>query len=235
MTQAERYQFIIDYFSEHRPTAETELVYGNPYELLVAVILSAQCTDKRVNLTTPAFFNRFPDAETLSESSSDEVFSYIRSISYPNNKAKHLVGMAKMLVQDFQNQVPSDVDELVKLPGVGRKTANVIASVVYDLPAMAVDTHVFRVSARLGLTRGAKNPLQSRETIDKHLPDAIIPKAHHWLILHGRYICTARKPDCAQCGLTSICLFYAKKQQLELVKPAEQKVKRRVSSKPIKN
>jgi len=235
MTQAERYQFIIDYFSEHRPTAETELVYGNPYELLVAVILSAQCTDKRVNLTTPAFFNRFPDAETLSESSSDEVFSYIRSISYPNNKAKHLVGMAKMLVQDFQNQVPSDVDELVKLPGVGRKTANVIASVVYDLPAMAVDTHVFRVSARLGLTRGAKNPLQAEKQLIKHLPDAIIPKAHHWLILHGRYICTARKPDCAQCGLTSICLFYAKKQQLELVKPAEQKVKRRVSSKPIKN
>lgn len=240
MTQAERYQFIIDYFSEHRPTAETELVYGNPYELLVAVILSAQCTDKRVNLTTPAFFNRFPDAETLSESSSDEVFSYIRSISYPNNKAKHLVGMAKMLVQDFQNQVPSDVDELVKLPGVGRKTANVIASVVYDLPAMAVDTHVFRVSARLGLTRGAKNPLQAEKQLIKHLPDAIIPKAHHWLILHGRYICTARKPDCAQCGLTSICLFYAKKQQMELVKPAlskpaEQNVKRRVSSKPIKN
>jgi len=240
MTQAERYQFIIDYFSEHRPTAETELVYGNPYELLVAVILSAQCTDKRVNLTTPAFFNRFPDAETLSESSSDEVFSYIRSISYPNNKAKHLVGMAKMLVQDFHNQVPSDVDELVKLPGVGRKTANVIASVVYDLPAMAVDTHVFRVSARLGLTRGAKNPLQAEKQLVKHLPDAIIPKAHHWLILHGRYICTARKPNCAQCGLTSICLFYAKKQQSEIVKPVlskptEQKVKRRVSSKPIKN
>jgi endonuclease-3 len=240
MKQAERYQYIIHYFSEHRPTAETELVYGNPYELLVAVILSAQCTDKRVNLTTPAFFNRFPDAETLSESSSDEVFSYIRSISYPNNKAKHLVGMARMLVQDFQNQVPSDVDELVKLPGVGRKTANVIASVVYDLPAMAVDTHVFRVSARLGLTRGAKNPLQAEKQLVKHLPDAIIPKAHHWLILHGRYICIARKPDCAQCGLTSICLFYEKKQKLELVKtalskPSEQKVKRRVSSKSIKN
>lgn len=236
MTRPERFQFIIDYFSEHRPVAETELVYGNPYELLVAVILSAQCTDKRVNLTTPAFFVRFPDALTLSEASVDEVFSYIRSISYPNNKAKHLVGMAQMLVHTFNEEVPSSIDELVKLPGVGRKTANVIASVVFNQPAMAVDTHVFRVSARLGLTSGAKNPLQAEKQLVRYLPDAIIPKAHHWLILHGRYICLARTPKCSECGLTSMCNFYQKKQKSLELKPApkattsEQKKKQAVSS-----
>lgn len=206
----ERFDKVIQWFQENQPVAETELVYDNPYQLLVAVILSAQCTDKRVNTTTPAFFQRFPDPETLAGASVDEVFSYIRSISYPNNKAKHLVGMATKLVNEFNLVVPSDVDELMKLPGVGRKTANVIASVVYDKPTMAVDTHVFRVSARLGLSVGAKNPLQTEKQLIKHIPREIIPIAHHWLILHGRYICTARKPDCASCGLKDICKFYSK-------------------------
>lgn len=212
MTRTERFRHVIAYFSEHLPVAETELVYTNPYELLVAVILSAQCTDKRVNMTTPAFFRRFPDAPSLASASQDEVFSYIRSISYPNNKAKHLVGMARMLVDDFNNEVPADVNILQKLPGVGRKTANVIASVVYNLPAMAVDTHVFRVSARLGLTSGAKNPLQTEQQLVKYIPPEIIPKAHHWLILHGRYVCLARNPRCHECGLTDICLYYQKNQ-----------------------
>jgi len=215
MTRKERYQFIIQYFSEHNPVAETELMYSNPFELLVAVILSAQCTDKRVNLTTPAFFKRFPDAPTLSEASVDEVFSLIRSISYPNNKAKHLVGMAQILTQNFQNIVPSKVEDLMKLPGVGRKTANVIASVVYNLPTMAVDTHVFRVSARIGLTLGAKNPLQAELQLMKYLPKEIVSIAHHWLILHGRYACTARSPKCSECGLTEVCAFYSKKMKAE--------------------
>jgi endonuclease-3 len=215
MTRKARYQFIIQYFSQHVPIAETELIYSNPFELLVAVILSAQCTDKRVNLTTPAFFKRFPDALTLSEASVDEVFSLIRSISYPNNKAKHLVGMAQILTHNFQNIVPSKVEELMKLPGVGRKTANVIASVVYNLPTMAVDTHVFRVSARIGLTVGAKNPLQAELQLIKYLPKEIVPIAHHWIILHGRYVCTARSPKCSECGLTSICAFYLKKVKAE--------------------
>lgn len=215
MTRKERYQTIIQYFTEHNPVAETELLYSNPFELLVAVILSAQCTDKRVNLTTPAFFKRFPDAPTLSEASVDEVFSLIRSISYPNNKAKHLVGMAQILTQNFQNIVPSNVEDLMKLPGVGRKTANVIASVVYNLPTMAVDTHVFRVSARIGLTVGAKNPLQAELQLMKYLPKEIVPIAHHWLILHGRYACTARSPKCSDCGLTQVCAFYLKKMKAE--------------------
>ena len=215
MTRKERFQFIIQYFSQHNPIAETELLYSNPFELLVAVILSAQCTDKRVNLTTPALFKRFPDAVTLSEASVDEVFSLIRSISYPNNKAKHLVGMAQMLTQNFHNIVPSNVEDLMKLPGVGRKTANVIASVVYNLPTMAVDTHVFRVSARIGLTLGAKNPLQAELQLMKYLPKGIVPIAHHWIILHGRYVCTARSPKCSECGLTSICAFYQKKMTAE--------------------
>ena len=215
MTRKERYQFIIQYFSQHVPIAETELLYSNPFELLVAVILSAQCTDKRVNLTTPALFKRFPDAVTLSEASVDEVFSLIRSISYPNNKAKHLVGMAQMLTQNFHNIVPSKVEDLMKLPGVGRKTANVIASVVFNLPTMAVDTHVFRVSARIGLTLGAKNPLQAELQLMKYLPKGIVPIAHHWIILHGRYVCTARSPKCSECGLTSICAFYQKKMTAE--------------------
>ena len=208
MTKQERYTHILDYFTSHVPIAETELHYKNPYQLLVAVILSAQCTDKRVNLVTPVLFNHFPNAEALAASNSDTVFSYIKSISYPNNKAKHLVGMAKMLMKDFKGIVPGEVEDLMKLPGVGRKTANVIASVVYNKPTMAVDTHVFRVSARLGLTINAKNPLQTEKQLIKFIPDELIPKAHHWLILHGRYICLARKPKCNECGLKKWCKYY---------------------------
>ena len=210
MTKKERFEKVLAYFQDQMPTAETELHYTNPYELLVAVILSAQCTDKRVNMVTPALFERFPEAETLAVASSDEVFSYIRSISYPNNKAKHLVGMAKMLVEDFKNEVPSDITDLQKMPGVGRKTANVIASVVYDKPAMAVDTHVFRVSERLGLTTNAKTPLATEKQLVKHIPKELIATAHHWLILHGRYVCLARKPKCDKCGLKDWCKFYGK-------------------------
>lgn len=210
MTKKERFAFIIDWFEKNMPVAETELQYGNPYELLVAVILSAQCTDKRVNMVTPPLFKRFPDAETLAASSSDEVFTYIRSISYPNNKAKHLVGMAQMLIRDFGGIVPDSIEELVKLPGVGRKTANVIASVVYDKPAMAVDTHVFRVSARLGLTTGAKTPLQTEQQLVKYIPENRLAVAHHWLILHGRYICLARSPKCDKCAFTSVCPYFRK-------------------------
>ncbi|HSH64432.1 MAG TPA: endonuclease III, partial [Bacteroidia bacterium] len=194
MTKKERFEKIIDYFSTHQPVAETELHYKNPYQLLVAVILSAQCTDKRVNLVTPALFKAFPNASLLAKAGSDEVFEYIRSISYPNNKAKHLVGMAKMLTNDFKGIVPSEVEELQKLPGVGRKTANVIASVVYEKPAMAVDTHVFRVSNRLGLTTNSKTPLETERQLVKYIPEDKIAIAHHWLILHGRYICLARTP-----------------------------------------
>lgn len=212
MTLKERYDFLVKWFEEHNPAAETELSYSDPYELIVAVILSAQCTDKRVNLVTPELFKRFPEAESLAAATPEEVFQYIRSISYPNNKAKHLVGMAKMLINDFKGVVPSEVDELVKLPGVGRKTANVIASVVYEKPAMAVDTHVFRVSARLGLTRGAKNPLQTERQLVKHIPENRISVAHHWLILHGRYVCLARNPKCGECAFTGICLYYKKQK-----------------------
>ena len=208
MTKKERFEKIIEYFSRHRPVAETELEYTSPYELLVAVILSAQCTDKRVNLTMPAFIERFPDAESLAASSPEEIFPLIKSISYPNNKAKHLSGMAKMLVSEFNGVVPSDREELMRLPGVGRKTANVIASVVYNLPALAVDTHVFRVSARLGLTTGAKNPLQTEQQLVKYIPENKIAIAHHWLILHGRYVCVARRPRCEECGLTRWCLYF---------------------------
>jgi endonuclease-3 len=210
MTLKERFAYVISWFEQHMPVAETELHYSNPYELLVAVILSAQCTDKRVNLVTPELFRRFPEAESLAAATPEEVFQYIKSISYPNNKAKHLVGMAKMLTGDFKGVVPSEIDELVKLPGVGRKTANVIASVVYDKPAMAVDTHVFRVSARLGLTRGAKNPLQTEQQLVKYIPENRIATAHHWLILHGRYICLARNPKCGECGLRPVCVYYNK-------------------------
>jgi endonuclease-3 len=210
LTKKERFEKILDYFSRNMPVAETELKYSNPYELIVSVILSAQCTDKRVNMITPALFKAFPVPEVLAEASSDEVFPYIRSISYPNNKAKHLVGMAKMLVQDFKGVVPSDVDELQKLPGVGRKTANVIASVVYDKPALAVDTHVFRVSARLGLTTNAKTPLATEQQLMKYIPEEKVVIAHHWLILHGRYICVARNPKCEVCPLTQWCKYYEK-------------------------
>jgi endonuclease-3 len=208
MTKKERFEKIIGYFSEHQPIAETELQYGNPFELLVAVILSAQCTDKRVNMVTPALFKAFPTAEVMALSTSDEVFQYIKSISYPNNKAKHLVGMAKMLIHDFNGVIPSDVDELQKLPGVGRKTANVIASVIYEQPAMAVDTHVFRVAARIGLTTNSKTPLDTEKQLMKYIPKDKVAIAHHWLILHGRYICLARTPKCEICPLTELCKYY---------------------------
>jgi endonuclease-3 len=214
MRITERYSGVINWFQNNVPVAETELSYNNTFQLLVAVILSAQCTDKRVNMTTPALFERYPDAYVLAESSVDEIFSYIRSISYPNNKAKHLHGMANMLIRDFKNEVPDKVDELIKLPGVGRKTANVIASVVFNKPAMAVDTHVFRVSARIGLTRAAKNPNQAEKQLVKHIPDEIIPKAHHWLILHGRYTCLARKPKCEKCGITEYCKYFRAKHKI---------------------
>lgn len=219
MTKKERYQFLIDYFQEHAPNAETELIYDNPFQLLVAVILSAQCTDKRINATTPAIFAKYPDPETMSTATPEEMFKLIRSISYPNNKSKHLVGMAKMLMEDFNAEVPMTVEELVKLPGVGRKTANVITSVIDEQPNMAVDTHVFRVSARIGLTTAAKTPAAAEKQLIKHLPKEYVYKAHHWLILHGRYICTARKPKCEQCALSIICKFYNKqwahKQKIE--------------------
>lgn len=210
MTIKERYQRVMDYFQQHIPDAETELLYDSPYQLLVAVILSAQCTDKRVNLTTPSIFERYPDPESLSQASFDELFPLVRSISYPNNKTKHLIGMANKLLSEFNGQVPMTVEELVKLPGVGRKTANVITSVIDQQPNMAVDTHVFRVSARLGLTRNAKNPLQAEKQLIKHIPKELVHRAHHWLILHGRYTCTARKPKCAACGLKDICKYYPK-------------------------
>jgi endonuclease-3 len=210
LTKKERYQFFLEYFSEKQPAAQTELDYTDPYELLVAVILSAQCTDKRVNMITPAFYRRFPDAQALARAEQQEVFELIASCSYPNNKAKHLLGMARMLVEKFDGIVPDDVDILQQLPGVGRKTANVIASVVFHQPAMAVDTHVFRVADRIGLTTRAKNPYDAEMQLVKHIPEEKIPLAHHWLILHGRYICQARKPKCGQCDLKPVCRFYQK-------------------------
>lgn len=208
MTKQERYEFAIDWFKDNIPNAETELNYRNPYELLVAVILSAQCTDKRVNIVTPALFEQYPTAEMLAEATFEDVEPLVRSISFANNKTRHLLGMAKMLVEDYNSEVPDSVDKLVKLPGVGRKTANVITSVIYNQPNMAVDTHVFRVSARIGLTTNAKNPLQAEQQLIKHIPEELIHKAHHWLILHGRYTCLARRPKCEKCGLTSICKYY---------------------------
>jgi endonuclease-3 len=205
MKRAERFEAFVEYFSKNQPTAETELHYTNPYELLVAVVLSAQCTDKRVNMVTPALFNKYPNPQKLAKATSDEIFSYIRSISYPNNKAKHLVGLGQMLIKDFGGEVPESIEDLVKLPGVGRKTANVIASVIYDKPAMAVDTHVFRVSARLGLTYRAKTPLQAEQQLVKYIPEQYIATAHHWLILHGRYVCTARNPKCNECQIRFMC------------------------------
>ena len=209
MTKQERFQAFIRYFVEHKPEPETELGYRNPYELLVAVILSAQCTDKRVNMVTPALFQAFPTPEALAASHFDELQPYIKSVSYPNNKTKHLLGMAQMLVRDFNSEVPATVEELQKLPGVGRKTANVISSVIFNQPTMAVDTHVFRVSKRLGLaTQMAKTPLEVEKQLVRHIPDQYVGKAHHWLILHGRYICVARKPKCGQCPLTGFCRYY---------------------------
>lgn len=211
MTQKERYRFFIEYFLEHAPNAETELIYEDPFQLLVAVILSAQCTDKRVNMTTPAIFEKYPNAESLSRAEFNDLFQLIKSISYPNNKTKHLIGMANMLEDKFNGKVPMKVEELVLLPGVGRKTANVITSVIDSQPNMAVDTHVFRVSARIGLTVNAKTPHAAEKQLVKNIPPQYIHIAHHWLILHGRYVCTARNPRCSECGLASICKYINKK------------------------
>ena len=208
MTRKDRYQFVLDYFQQHTPDAETELLYDTPYELLVAVILSAQCTDKRVNLTTPDIFRRYPDVYKLAKANFDDLFPLIKSISYPNNKTKHLIGMANMVVDKFGGTIPMTVDELVQLPGVGRKTANVITSVIDSQPNMAVDTHVFRVSARLGLTNRAKTPLSAEKQLTTFIPQSLVHKAHHWLILHGRYVCTARNPKCEICGLKPACKYY---------------------------
>lgn len=210
MRKKERFEKVIEWFKSNMPVAETELHYTNPYELLVAVILSAQCTDKRVNMVVPELLNRFPTPEKMGEAESDEVFEYIRSISYPNNKAKHLVGMARKLVADFNGVIPSTVEELVTLPGVGRKTANVIASVVFNQPTLAVDTHVFRVAARIGLSVKSKTPRETEKQLVAFIPDELIPIAHHWLILHGRYVCVARSPKCAACGLQNWCAHYQK-------------------------
>lgn len=213
MRKKERYENIIAWFEKNMPIAETELHYNTPFELLVAVILSAQCTDKRVNTMTPALLEAYPSPAIMATAHPEEIFPYIRSCSYPNNKSKHLVGMAKVLHEEFNDVVPSEIKDLVKMPGVGRKTANVIASVIYDKPAMAVDTHVFRVSERIGLTTNSKTPLATEQELVKHIPEELIPKAHHWLILHGRYICLARKPKCESCGITVWCRYFAKQNK----------------------
>ena len=213
MTRKERYEVVLAWFEEHMPVAETELHYSTPFELLVAVILSAQCTDKRVNMITPRLFKQYPTAEIMARAEVEDIFELIRSVSYPNSKAKYLVSMAKMLVEQVGGEVPEEREQLMKLPGVGRKTANVIAAVVYHRPTMAVDTHVFRVANRIGLTTDAKTPLETELTLIKYLPEALIPKAHHWLILHGRYICVARKPHCWECGLAPYCRYFAAQER----------------------
>ena len=205
-----KYDDFVEFFERTMPVAESELKFMNPYQLLVAVILSAQCTDKRVNMTTPAFFERFPDAKSLSEASQDDVYQLIKSISYPNNKSKNLIGMAKGLMAEFNGVVPDNIEDLQKLPGVGRKTANVVVAVAFDKPAMPVDTHVFRVSARIGLSKNAKTPFDTEKQLVAHIPQQLLSKAHHWLILHGRYVCLARKPKCEECGIKEICDFYQK-------------------------
>lgn len=208
MTTKERYKGVIDYFQANMPSPNTELNYRNPFELLVAVILSAQCTDKRINMVTPALFNAYPTPFDMAKASVDDIFKFIKSVTFPNNKTKSLLGMANMLVDCYNGEVPSNIDELVKIPGVGRKTANVILSVVFNQAAMAVDTHVFRVSNRLGLTNNSKTPLETERTLLKHIPEELVATAHHWLILHGRYVCTARKPNCLECGLKHFCKQY---------------------------
>lgn len=210
MTTAQRYKYVIEWFTTNMPVAETELHYSNPYELLVAVILSAQCTDKRVNMVTPALFTAYPTVDAMASATAEQIYEYIKSVSYPNNKARHLAGMARMIVEEFKGEVPSDVTELQRLPGVGRKTANVMVSVVWGKAAMAVDTHVFRVANRLGLTNNSKTPLATEQTLVKHIPEELIAKAHHWLILHGRYVCMARRPLCLECGLREVCKYYQK-------------------------
>ncbi|MEJ7684712.1 MAG: endonuclease III [Segetibacter sp.] len=216
MTKKERYRFVISWFQENAPDAETELIFDNPYQLLVAVVLSAQCTDKRVNMTTPALFAKYPAIKELANSEYETLFDIIKSISYPGNKTRHLIGMAKMLQEKFNGEIPLSVDELIQLPGVGRKTANVITSVVDNQPNMAVDTHVFRVAARIGLTRNAKTPLAAEKQLVKHLPSELIYIAHHWLILHGRYICVARNPKCPECGLKPACRYYSIKNKTKM-------------------
>ncbi|HEU0065500.1 MAG TPA: endonuclease III [Flavisolibacter sp.] len=210
MTRADRFKAVIDYFSVTRPEAETELIYSSPYELLTAVILSAQCTDKRVNMTTPSLFALYPDVESLSKANYNDLFAIIKSISFPGNKTRHLMGMAKLVMEKFHGKIPMTVEELIQLPGVGRKTANVITSVIDKQPNMAVDTHVFRVSARIGLTVNAKTPLATEMQLMKYIPTPLVHKFHHWLILHGRYICIARNPKCELCGLKPVCKYYLK-------------------------
>jgi endonuclease III len=211
MKKQERYQGVIDYFNTHVPVAETELTYENPFQLLVAVILSAQCTDKRVNLTTPGIFAKFPNPETMAQASFDDLFPLVRSISYPNNKTKHLIGMSQLLIDQFKGEVPMTIPELIQLPGVGRKTANVITSVIDQQPNMAVDTHVYRVSRRIGLVpMTASTPLAVEKELIKNIPSELVHKAHHWLILHGRYTCLARSPKCANCGITEFCKYFEK-------------------------
>lgn len=226
MRKQELYKKVIAYFQEEMPVVQTELQYYTPFELLTAVILSAQCTDKRINMITPKLFHDYPTPEALAASSPEVIFEYIRSVSYPNNKAKHLVGMAKMLVKDFNSQVPDTLEDLIKLPGVGRKTANVIQAVVYHKAAMAVDTHVFRVSNRIGLTDNSKTPLSTEKELMKYIPAEIVPTAHHWLILHGRYTCLARKPKCDNCGLQLLCKYYKKEYKITLGEKKETKEKK---------
>lgn len=216
MVRSERFAHVLRWFEDNVPVAETELHYETPFELLVAVVLSAQCTDKRVNMVTPALFMEYPTAERMAKASPEEIYELISSISYPNNKSKHLASLARQLVADYGGEVPSDREELMKLPGVGRKTANVIASVIFGEPAMAVDTHVFRVSERIGLTTRSKSPLETERILVEHIPEELIPKAHHWLILHGRYICLARKPKCQACGLSAYCRYFATQERKRL-------------------
>jgi endonuclease-3 len=223
MTIRDKFKFTIEYFLKKSPEAETELSYRDPFELLVAVILSAQCTDKRVNMITPPLLKKYPDAASMAKATQEEIFEFIRSCSYPNNKAKHLTGMAKMLSEEFGGVMPSDPELLQRLPGVGRKTANVVASVVYNKPVMAVDTHVFRVSNRIGLVRNANTPLIVEKQLSRNIPAGLIHKAHHWLILHGRYVCKARNPLCSQCGLIEICSYYGKNEKNKLKSPPEHK------------
>ena len=210
MTSKQRFEHILAWFADNMPVAESELVYANPYELLVAVMLSAQCTDKRVNMVTPALFAAYPTAEALANATEDELFEYVKSVSYPRSKAQHLVEMAKRLVEVYHGEVPDSIEELQTLQGVGRKTANVVCAVIWNQPTMAVDTHIFRVSERLGLTTNSKNPLQTEKALLRYIPSDVIPKAHHWLLLHGRYVCQARKPKCEECGLNEYCRYYKK-------------------------